>query len=296
MSRLAHLRTFLEVYRQKSFSKAANALGITQPAVSQQVQALEVLTGKPLFIRQSRGVVPTDVAEELAHSISGSIDLLEQKLTSFRFGKVVGGVVHMVVPADLLGQGYGQMLAPLTADGFTLRLQTGNRTKIYQLLEEQQVDFAIASSRLNTEHYEFVELTQEFPLIVFAPSLQSKIGKTLNEGVLKQLPVISYDEELSYFSPLWQKLFGHPPAMQAVITLPDMRAIKQLVLQGFGWSVLPDYHCTSELQNGSLFSLNSKQESISTPIYLVWHKHRQLSPSLHYVKSFILQQFGVKEQ
>ena len=64
MSRLAHLRTFLEVYRQKSFSKAANALGITQPAVSQQVQALEVLIGKPLFIRQSRGVVPTDVAEE----------------------------------------------------------------------------------------------------------------------------------------------------------------------------------------------------------------------------------------
>lgn len=158
------------------------------------------------------------------------------------------------------------------------------------------MDFAIAASRLHTEHYEFMELTQEFPLIVFAPSLQNKIGKMLNEEVLKQLPVISYDEELSYFSPLWQKLFGHPPAMQAMITLPDMRAIKQLVLQGFGWSILPDYHCTSELQNGSLLTLTSRQESISTPIYLVWHKYRQLSPSLQYVRSFILQQYGVKER
>ncbi|EPE1374764.1 helix-turn-helix domain-containing protein [Escherichia coli] len=51
MSHLSHLRTFLEAYRSGSFSKAAELLGITQPAASQHIQSLETLVGKRLFIR-----------------------------------------------------------------------------------------------------------------------------------------------------------------------------------------------------------------------------------------------------
>ncbi|WP_420209770.1 LysR family transcriptional regulator [Escherichia coli] len=43
MSHLSHLRTFLEAYRSGSFSKAAELLGITQPAASQHIQSLETL-------------------------------------------------------------------------------------------------------------------------------------------------------------------------------------------------------------------------------------------------------------
>ena len=59
MSHLSHLRTFLEAYRSGSFSKAAELLGITQPAASQHIQSLETLVGKRLFIRQARGVTAT---------------------------------------------------------------------------------------------------------------------------------------------------------------------------------------------------------------------------------------------
>ena len=55
MSHLIHLRTFLEVYRSKSFSKAAESLAITQPAASLHIQSLESFIGNKLFIRQSRG-------------------------------------------------------------------------------------------------------------------------------------------------------------------------------------------------------------------------------------------------
>ncbi|EIV3863303.1 LysR family transcriptional regulator, partial [Klebsiella pneumoniae] len=66
MSHLTHLRTFLEAYRSGSFSRAAQVLGISQPAASQHIQSLEVLTGKRLFIREARGVKATEAADELA--------------------------------------------------------------------------------------------------------------------------------------------------------------------------------------------------------------------------------------
>lgn len=90
MSHLSHLRTFLEAYRSGSFSKAAELLGITQPAASQHIQSLETLVGKRLFIRQARGVTATEAADELARSVSPFIDGLEEKLSSFRSGSVRG--------------------------------------------------------------------------------------------------------------------------------------------------------------------------------------------------------------
>ncbi|HEY4318968.1 MAG TPA: LysR family transcriptional regulator [Herbaspirillum sp.] len=84
MNHLTHLRTFLDVYRSQSFSRAAEHLGITQPAASLHIQALEALVGEPLFIRRSRGVTATGAADELAGSVGSYLDGLEAKLASYR--------------------------------------------------------------------------------------------------------------------------------------------------------------------------------------------------------------------
>ncbi|WP_447519188.1 LysR family transcriptional regulator [Escherichia coli] len=102
MSHLSHLRTFLEAYRSGSFSKAAELLGITQPAASQHIQSLETLVGKRLFIRQARGVTATEAADELARSVSPFIDGLEEKLSSFRSGSVRGGTINLAGPPDFI--------------------------------------------------------------------------------------------------------------------------------------------------------------------------------------------------
>lgn len=113
MSYINHLRTFLEVYHQQSFSKAAVQIGITQPAVSQQIQSLESFIGKPLFVRLARGV-----ADELANSVAASLDTLEQKLSGFRSGAVSGGVVHLAAPADFVHYQMVKVLQGLLSDGF----------------------------------------------------------------------------------------------------------------------------------------------------------------------------------
>lgn len=117
MSHLSHLRTFLEAYRSGSFSKAAELLGITQPAASQHIQSLETLVGKRLFIRQARGVTATEAADELARSVSPFIDGLEEKLSSFRSGSVRGGTINLAGPPDFIHSRLGTVMAPLMKEG-----------------------------------------------------------------------------------------------------------------------------------------------------------------------------------
>lgn len=76
---LVHLQTFMAVYRHRTLSEAATTLGVSQPAVSQRLQALEALTG-PLFERHARGVHPLPRAHRLAHDVGDAIGALEAVL------------------------------------------------------------------------------------------------------------------------------------------------------------------------------------------------------------------------
>ncbi len=70
------LRTFLAVHRAGSITAGARALGLSQPTVTSQIQALEQQRGRQLFERGARGVRPTAVGDELAARIAGPLDEL----------------------------------------------------------------------------------------------------------------------------------------------------------------------------------------------------------------------------
>ncbi|MGL4204925.1 MAG: LysR family transcriptional regulator [Aeromonadaceae bacterium] len=297
MSHLSHLRTFLEVYRLKSISQAAKQLGLTQPAASLHIQSLEALVGKPLFIRQARGVEATAAADDLARAIAPYLDGLEMKLASFKPGAMTGGTVHIAGPSDFIHSKLAATLAPLIQQGFRLRFHTGNKQKIYELLASNTMDFAITASAPDPHNYEFAHLLTERMLLVYAPA----ISKVMQSGVmsslpdpqtLSQVPLIAFDEDLPLVRSLWSTLFQVAPSLQAALTVPDLRIIKELVLQGHGWSVLPDYHCTEELATGSLIAANAAAQAPTNDLYLVWQKRSLKHPGLTFLLDHILKSFA----
>lgn len=89
-----HIRTFHEVVRAGSYTAAARALGYTQPAITQQMKALERSVGTPLFVRVGRRMRLTEAGQTLARHaevILDSISTAQQQmesLTRLRSGKV----------------------------------------------------------------------------------------------------------------------------------------------------------------------------------------------------------------
>lgn len=291
MSHLTHLRTFLEAYRAKSFSRAAQHLGITQPAASMHIQAVEALVGKPLFLRLPRGVEPTDAADELARSVAPFLDGLESKIASLRPGLIKGGTVHLVGPSDFIHSQVASRLAPLMNEGFTLRFHTGAKKRIYEMLESKQIDFAITASIPDEQSHGYAHLLTERMLLVYAPSLLERLGHNPSQQQLTQVALIAFDEDLALVRPLWTSMFQVAPQLQAALTIPDLRIIKELVLGGHGWTVLPDYQCTDAIADGRLLTPTALAEAPVNALYLVWSKSVMQSPSLLYVRDYLLDAF-----
>ena len=103
---LSRLRTFVEVYRQRSISGAARSLELTQPAVSQHIASLESAIGRTLFERHPHGVNPTAAADELAAEIGDRhLDGLDAAFAD-HIGVQPGHVVD-VADHDLVAGGPG---------------------------------------------------------------------------------------------------------------------------------------------------------------------------------------------
>ena len=78
MINLEWYRTFKAVYKHRNYTKAAEELFISQPAVSNHMNMLEAYIGHKLFLRKSKGVEATENAKFLNNLIIESLDQLEE--------------------------------------------------------------------------------------------------------------------------------------------------------------------------------------------------------------------------
>jgi DNA-binding transcriptional LysR family regulator len=290
MNYLLTLRTFLDAYRAGSITRAAQRLGMTQPAASAHVAALEAMLGKPLFVRQARGVAPTAAADDLARSIAAQLDGIEAVMgaAQARSG-ALSGTVHLIGPADYLSARIAPLLAPLVGEGLRLRIQTGNRERLYAALDEGYADLAITASSPAGRSYGFAELDRERLVLVAAPSIAERTrARIITAELLFNLPCIAYDEALPLVRPYVEHVFGMTPDMQAVATAPDLRLLIGMAKAGTGWTVLPDYLCADALAAGQLVELPVTKPGPDNILYLVWNKTALRHPRIVYLKDYLL--------
>ncbi|MFA0012653.1 LysR family transcriptional regulator [Vibrio lentus] len=89
------VKPFLSVYQQRSITKAAESLELTQPAVSAAIKRFEVVVGYALFVRVGRSIEPTSMAHKLAGQLSSALELMEGAVSRKRDFTVY-------IPANLL--------------------------------------------------------------------------------------------------------------------------------------------------------------------------------------------------
>jgi len=294
MNHLIPLRTFLETYRAGSLTRAAERLGITQPAASAHLAALEEMLGKPLFRRQARGVSPTLAADDLARQIAANLDGIEAVMASARArSSQLNGTVHLVGPAEYLSARIGPALAPLVAEGLRLRVQTGNRERIYAALCEGHADLAVTASRPEGKGVGFAELGRERLMLVAAPALAEQAkARIVSADFLCGLPCLAYDEDLALVRSFFTHVFGKPAEMQAAVTAPDLRILIGMAEAGAGWTVLPDYLCATALAAGRLVELLTSRDGPDNRLFLAWNRAALRHPRVVHVRDFLLREAG----
>ncbi|MFI6812062.1 LysR family transcriptional regulator [Nonomuraea sp. NPDC050328] len=266
------LRSFLAVYRTGSITAAAETLGLSQPAVTAQVKALEAALDRPLFDRLPRGVAPTAAADELARRVGGALDTL---------GEVIGGelpagrTVLLGGPAELCSEVLVPRLGPLLAEGIRLRLVFGLTDDLLGRLAAGRLDLVVSTIRPRLRGVRAEPLYDEEFVLVAAPGHE--------DG-----PLIAYAEDLPIIRRYWRTLFGTRPSMSAALVVPDLRGVRNAVRAGLGVSVLPSYLCREDLAAGRLVAVREPELAPINTGYLAIRSGARADPAVGRAFDFLL--------
>lgn len=269
---LTLLRTFVTVHRAGSFTRAAQLLGLSQPAVTGQIRSLERQVGRPLFLRLPRGVAPTTVGDELAHKVAPHLDALSE-ITETDLADDSPRTLHLAGPRDFTSRRILPALAPLVADGLTLRVSLGTAEENLNGLAAAHHDLVISTNRSRGRLLTSTALCDEENVLVGAPSWRERLTPDLvrEQGprVLEHAPVVDYDEDLPLLTGYWSTVFDTKPSVAGAVVVPDLRAVLDSVRAGAGIAVLPRYLCSEDLAAGTVVPLLEPQVSPLRTFFLI---------------------------
>ena len=289
---IAQLRSFVEVYRQGSFTKAARALGLSQPALSGQIASLEAQIERKLFTRHAQGVTPTVIADALAARVSEALDNAENALAEIKARSAVfSGRINLCGAGDLLFDLTPSRLQALVTCGLTIQLIPAGDQAIVEMLVDGRADFAFALQRFDDDPRIKCEFYGDEELVLTAaPQLADRIANAGRLGqALSANPFLTYDAR----SAMLQNWLTHnrieaslgEPAM----TAPDLRALRSFAITGLGWSVLPRYLIEAALTAGELAEISGPNGNPVAPYYLLWHRSAMRNPRTARVRNLLMQ-------
>jgi DNA-binding transcriptional LysR family regulator len=269
---LQRLRTFIEVYRHGSISAAARALEMSQPAVSQHIAGLEGTIGRALFERRNQGVIPTVAADELAKDLGDRLDAAEMALAAARVrSEELAGSIQIVGQSDFLSEFLTPHLLPLLDNGMLVRLHAAGPGRLEQLLLDGQCDLGVAGFTVNDKRLRTEKLLRQRVLAVAAPAVADEIAGQLDlEAALRAQPLLAYTFERSLVD-FWAGKQGVLVGPRPVAFMAhNLHALRTLAMSGYGWTVIPEYFCRTQIAEGRLKAIRGPEDDPSISYFLVW--------------------------
>lgn len=274
------LRVFESVARHLSFSRAAEELHLTQPAVSMQVRQLEDSVGLPLTEQVGKRIFLTAAGTEIArHARLIAQQLREAEAALAAMKGVRGGLLNITVTST------AKYFAPrLLATfrkhhpGVELRLGVHNREEVVHQLQENQVDLAIMG-RPPQEFPTVAEPFAEHPLIILSTPDHPLAGRRRIE--LRQLAEETFliREQGSGTRNAMERFFAEQqftPA--ATLEMSSNETIKQAVMAGMGVAFLSAHTAGLELATARLASLNVAGTPVLRQWFVVYRGDKRLLP------------------
>ena len=276
---LHQLQIFLKIVETKSVTKAAQELHLTQPAVSIQLKNLQEQFEIPLTEVVGRKIYITDFGTEIAHAaenILNQVAAINYKTLRYK-GQLAGRLKISVVSTGKYVMPYFLTDFMKDHDGIELLMDVTNKTKVVESLENNEVDFALVSILPTTLHIEKLDLLKNKLYLVGNNVRTVKKGTTAAE-LFKALPLIFREKGSGTREAM--ELFIDRKQLPVVkkMELTSNEAVKQALLAGLGYSIMPLIGIRNELQQQELQIIPVKGLPITTTWSLIWLKGKKHSP------------------
>ena len=287
---LHHLKVFLVVAEMKSITLAARVLNMTQPAVSIQLKNLQDQFDLPLTELIGRKLYVTDFGREIeniARRVLNEVDSIKDH--SLRFKGVLSGKLRIAAAST------GKYILPYYMRNFLaenphveLDMEVSNKNKVVERLRNNEADFVLLTVMpTDMDLYEEVLMPNRLYLFGASENVHS-IQQNTSNTLFRDLPLI-FREEGSGTRHVMQQFFQKSNISPRIgLSLSSTEAVKQAVLAGLGYSVLPLVSVVDELMLNKLSIIPVKGFPLRNNWRLVWLRKKQLtavaSAFLSYIK------------
>ena len=292
MDLLAAFRVYVRVSEAGSFSAVAREMGTTQPAVSRQVAALEEHLGARLIQRTTRSLALTEDGRDLLDHARRVLDCVEQaEMAVGRRHSVPSGLVRLAT-STTFGRLYVSPRIPRLLERYPdleieLRLSDG----LSDLVAEG-VDVAVRVAAVQDSSLVARKVGSSRRITVASAECLATHGVPQHPAELAYLPCIVFTNRAAPNE--WQ--FEGPDGPVEVTIGGRFRTdngegVREAVLAGLGFAVLPTWFFGNELTDGRLVPVLTDWEPPTSPITAVYPSRRNLAPRTRAVIDFLVDEF-----
>jgi DNA-binding transcriptional LysR family regulator len=276
---LSQLRVFLTVAKEQSFSRAAEKLYRTQPAVSIVIHKLEESVGQPLLVRGARQVKLTDAGELLRDYAERLLNLRDEiqkgmeDLKSLGRGELRLGVNESSIHALLPALARYRKLYP----GVKLIMHRTLSRDIPQEVLNYRLDLGAVSYVPQDAKLTAVEILRDELAFVVPPRHKLARRSSVDIKELGEETFIAHNVESPYRSRVIQLFEKHRTPLHRDIEMPTIESIKRFVQMGMGVAIVPRMCVCWEVERKLLAEVRIRQLKMPRSLYLVSRRGARLS-------------------
>ncbi len=290
MIRVSALLGFCTVIEKGSFSKAAQALGITQPAVSQQIRRLEDVYGTPLVHRQGGAVVPTAAGAVVYEYATQIVGLFEKSQHAAREQDHNISGQLTVAASTGLGEDFLPRVLVAYRDRFPdvrVDMQVGDSSEILSRLLRERLDLGFVGTTQRDRHLQFEHFMEDRLVVVVSPNHPMANRQHVSKEEFLNLPLILQQAGSGATGALHRSLSEHG------IQLKDLRVIgeaglqestKSMVRLGSVGTIISHLGALRDLTDGRLAAVTVDGLDLKHDFYVAYSRDWPLSQA---ARSFI---------
>lgn len=276
---LHQLQVFLKITQTKSITKAANELHLTQPAVSIQLKNLQDQFAIPLTEIVGRQLYVTDFGKEIAQAVENilnEVHAINYKTLAFK-NQLAGRLKLSVVSTAKYVMPFFLTNFLKQNDGIELVMDVTNKAKVIESMENNEVDFALVS--ILPEQLKIQSVTLMKNKLYLVGNIDRVFDKKHSDiNLLEELPLIY--RELGSGTRFTMEQFIKNNNLHVIkkMELTSNEAVKQAVIAGLGYSIMPIIGIKNELKNNVLQIIPVKKFPILSEWNMIWLNNKNLSP------------------
>jgi DNA-binding transcriptional LysR family regulator len=255
---LIQLRSFALIARERSVTRAAARLGLTQPALSLQIKALEAELGQALFARQRKQMQLTPAGEIFYRYVQTVFATLEEAKTEVAaLQQLLRG--HLAFATSDTNSAY--VLPPVLQQFRALypqvRIDIRDRmsSQVLQLVVEHEVDFGIATLPLAHRQVTTVPLFHRAEVVICPPDHPLSRAPVLSLAQLSPYPLLVLSPGSTSRQLLDAAFQQAGVPMQVAMHLGSIDVLKRFVAIGLGVAIVPRVVVAEETQHGRLVAV-----------------------------------------